>query len=62
MDNDFGEMKIEYFPKKHGIHFLGTGYRKLLMEENDRLQEQVSQLVYESGYVKQQLQNVSASI
>ena len=31
---------------------------KLLMEENERLQKQVSQLVYENGYMKQQLQNV----
>lgn len=32
---------------------------KLLMEENDRLQKQVSQLVYDNGYMRQQLQNVS---
>lgn len=32
---------------------------KLLMEENDRLQKQVSQLVYENGYFRQQTQNVS---
>ena len=31
---------------------------KLLMEENDRLQKQVSQLVYENGYMRQQLHNV----
>ncbi|XP_021657818.2 homeobox-leucine zipper protein ATHB-14-like isoform X2 [Hevea brasiliensis] len=34
---------------------------KLLMEENDRLQKQVSQLVYENGYMRQQLQNASAT-
>ncbi|CBI31458.3 unnamed protein product, partial [Vitis vinifera] len=34
---------------------------KLLMEENERLQKQVSQLVYENGYMKQQLQNVTAT-
>lgn len=28
---------------------------KLLMEENDRLQKQVSHLVSENGYMKQQL-------
>ncbi|CAN4105451.1 unnamed protein product [Withania somnifera] len=28
---------------------------KLLMEENDRLQKQVSQLVYENGYMKQKI-------
>ena len=28
------------------------------MEENDRLQKQVSQLVYENGYFRQQTQNV----
>jgi hypothetical protein len=31
---------------------------KLLMEENDRLQKQVSQLVYENGYYRQQTQSV----
>ncbi|KAG4188991.1 hypothetical protein ERO13_A08G198400v2 [Gossypium hirsutum] len=34
---------------------------KLLMEENDRLQKQVSQLVNENGYMKQQLHTVNAS-
>lgn len=38
-----------------------TAMNKLLMEENDRLQKQVSQLVYENGYMRQQLQNVSPS-
>ncbi|KAK9153466.1 hypothetical protein Sjap_000946 [Stephania japonica] len=38
-----------------------TAMNKLLMEENDRLQKQVSQLVYENGYMRQQLQNASAS-
>ncbi|KAL0460704.1 UNVERIFIED_CONTAM: Homeobox-leucine zipper protein REVOLUTA [Sesamum latifolium] len=33
---------------------------KLLMEENDRLQKQVSQLVCENGYMRQQLQSASA--
>ncbi|KAK9168818.1 hypothetical protein Syun_000958 [Stephania yunnanensis] len=36
-----------------------TAMNKLLMEENDRLQKQVSQLVYENGYMRQQLQNCS---
>lgn len=31
---------------------------RLLMEENDRLQKQVSQLVYENSYFRQQTQNV----
>lgn len=31
---------------------------KLLMEENDRLQKQVSQLVYENSFFRQQTQNV----
>lgn len=35
---------------------------KLLMEENDRLQKQVSHLVYENGYMKQQLHTVCPSI
>lgn len=35
-----------------------TAMNKLLMEENDRLQKQVSQLVYENGYFRQQTQNV----
>ncbi|KAK8618213.1 hypothetical protein V6N13_132214 [Hibiscus sabdariffa] len=34
---------------------------KLLIEENDRLQKQVSHLVYENGYMKQQLQTASAT-
>ncbi|RRT45137.1 hypothetical protein B296_00055340, partial [Ensete ventricosum] len=34
-----------------------TAMNKLLMEENDRLQKQVSQLVYENGYFRQQTQN-----
>ncbi|ERN15110.1 hypothetical protein AMTR_s00056p00085520 [Amborella trichopoda] len=36
-----------------------TAMNKLLMEENDRLQKQVSQLVYENGYFRQQTQNVA---
>lgn len=32
-----------------------SAMNKLLMEENDRLQKQVSQLVCENGYMKQQL-------
>ena len=35
-----------------------TAMNKLLMEENDRLQKQVSQLVYENGYFRQHTQNV----
>ncbi|XP_021905657.1 homeobox-leucine zipper protein REVOLUTA [Carica papaya] len=38
-----------------------TAMNKLLMEENDRLQKQVSQLVCENGYMRQQLQTVNAS-
>nr|ADV04322.1 class III homeodomain leucine zipper protein [Picea glauca] len=38
-----------------------TAMNKLLMEENDRLQKQVSQLVYENGYMRQQLQNASVA-
>ncbi|KAK8496277.1 hypothetical protein V6N13_130325 [Hibiscus sabdariffa] len=34
---------------------------KLLIEENDRLQKQVSHLVYENGYMKLQLQTASAT-
>ncbi|CAI9760064.1 unnamed protein product [Fraxinus pennsylvanica] len=37
-----------------------SAMNKLLMEENDRLQKQVSQLVYENGYMRQQLHTVSA--
>ncbi|GAB2233690.1 hypothetical protein Drorol1_Dr00002919 [Drosera rotundifolia] len=33
-----------------------TAMNKLLMEENDRLQKQISQLVCENGHMKQQLQ------
>ncbi|GAB4829430.1 Homeobox-leucine zipper protein ATHB-14 [Ancistrocladus abbreviatus] len=38
-----------------------TAMNKLLMEENDRLQKQVSQLVYENGFMKQQLHTASAT-
>ncbi|KAF3784295.1 Homeobox-leucine zipper protein [Nymphaea thermarum] len=38
-----------------------TAMNKLLMEENDRLQKQVSQLVYENGYFRQQAQNPSVA-
>ncbi|XP_027086123.1 homeobox-leucine zipper protein REVOLUTA [Coffea eugenioides] len=38
-----------------------TAMNKLLMEENDRLQKQVSQLVCENGYMRQQLQTASAA-
>ncbi|XP_008794452.2 homeobox-leucine zipper protein HOX32 [Phoenix dactylifera] len=38
-----------------------TAMNKLLMEENDRLQKQVSQLVYENGYMRQQLHNASVA-
>ncbi|KAB5563906.1 hypothetical protein DKX38_003960 [Salix brachista] len=34
-----------------------TAMNKLLMEENDRLQKQVSQLVYENGYFRQHTHN-----
>nr|XP_043632329.1 homeobox-leucine zipper protein REVOLUTA [Erigeron canadensis]XP_043632330.1 homeobox-leucine zipper protein REVOLUTA [Erigeron canadensis] len=37
-----------------------SAMNKLLMEENDRLQKQVSQLVYENGYMRQQLHTPSA--
>ncbi|KAJ3682329.1 hypothetical protein LUZ60_014902 [Juncus effusus] len=36
-----------------------TAMNKLLMEENERLQKQVSQLVHENAYMRQQLQNAS---
>jgi len=35
---------------------------KLLMEENDRLQKQVSHLVYENSYFRQHPQNVDRLI
>ncbi|KAE8677077.1 Homeobox-leucine zipper protein REVOLUTA [Hibiscus syriacus] len=38
-----------------------SAMNKLLMEENDRLQKQVSQLVCENGYMKQQLHTASAT-
>ncbi|XP_058071585.1 homeobox-leucine zipper protein HOX32 [Magnolia sinica] len=38
-----------------------TAMNKLLMEENDRLQKQVSQLVYENGYMKHQIHNASVA-
>jgi homeobox-leucine zipper protein len=36
-----------------------SAMNKLLMEENDRLQKQVSHLVYENGYMKHQIHTVS---
>ncbi|XAR70843.1 hypothetical protein NMG60_11027874 [Bertholletia excelsa] len=36
-----------------------TAMNKLLMEENDRLQKQVSQLVYENSFFRQQTQNAN---
>uniref|UniRef100_A0A1D1Y2E3 Homeobox-leucine zipper protein ATHB-15 n=1 Tax=Anthurium amnicola TaxID=1678845 RepID=A0A1D1Y2E3_9ARAE len=36
-----------------------TAMNKLLMEENERLQKQVSRLVHENAYMRQQLQNAS---
>jgi len=39
-----------------------TAMNKLLMEENDRLQKQVSQLVYENGYYRQQTQSVRVDL
>ncbi|EPS70991.1 hypothetical protein M569_03762, partial [Genlisea aurea] len=38
-----------------------TAMNKLLMEENDRLQKQVSQLVYDNGFMRQQLHTVSTT-
>lgn len=38
-----------------------SAMNKLLMEENDRLQKQVSHLVYENGYMRQQLHNASGT-
>ncbi|KAG2684622.1 hypothetical protein I3760_10G084500 [Carya illinoinensis] len=38
-----------------------TAMNKLLMEENDRLQKQVSHLVYDNGYMRQQLQSASGT-
>ncbi|CAK9141150.1 unnamed protein product [Ilex paraguariensis] len=38
-----------------------SAMNKLLMEENDRLQKQVSHMVYENGYMRQQLVTVSTT-
>ncbi|CAN4089008.1 unnamed protein product [Withania somnifera] len=38
-----------------------TAMNKLLMEENDRLQKQVSQLVYENGYFRRQTHSTPAT-
>ncbi|PKA45763.1 Homeobox-leucine zipper protein HOX32 [Apostasia shenzhenica] len=38
-----------------------TAMNKLLMEENDRLQKQVSQLVYENGFMRQQIHSASVT-
>ncbi|PSS33392.1 Homeobox-leucine zipper protein [Actinidia chinensis var. chinensis] len=39
-----------------------TAANKLLKEENDRLQKQVSHLVYENEYIRQQLENISLDV
>ncbi|XP_073129312.1 homeobox-leucine zipper protein ATHB-14-like [Henckelia pumila] len=38
-----------------------SAMNKLLMEENDRLQKQVSQLVYDNGFMRQQIHTVSTT-
>ncbi|XP_023518237.1 homeobox-leucine zipper protein ATHB-14 [Cucurbita pepo subsp. pepo] len=38
-----------------------SAMNKLLMEENDRLQKQVSHLVYENGFMRQQLHSTSGT-
>ncbi|KAK4254734.1 hypothetical protein QN277_010073 [Acacia crassicarpa] len=45
----------------HTVNRKLTAMNKLLMEENDRLQKQVSHLVYENGFMKQQIHTVSAT-
>ncbi|CAA2973088.1 homeobox-leucine zipper REVOLUTA [Olea europaea subsp. europaea] len=45
----------------HGVNKKLSAMNKLLMEENDRLQKQVSQLVCENGYMRHQLQSASAA-
>ncbi|KAI4316095.1 hypothetical protein L6164_024110 [Bauhinia variegata] len=42
-----------------GVNRKLTAMNKLLMEENDRLQKQVSQLVYENSFFRQQAQNAT---
>ena len=41
-----------------GVNRKLTAMNKLLMEENDRLQKQVSHLVYENSYFRQHTPNV----
>ncbi|XP_042433529.1 homeobox-leucine zipper protein HOX32-like isoform X2 [Zingiber officinale] len=38
-----------------------SAMNKLLMEENDRLRKQVSELVYQNGYMRQQVHNASVT-
>ncbi|CAA2987512.1 homeobox-leucine zipper REVOLUTA [Olea europaea subsp. europaea] len=45
----------------HSVNKKFSAMNKLLMEENDRLQKQVSQLVCENGYMRHQLQSASAT-
>lgn len=45
-----------------GVNRKLTAMNKLLMEENDRLQKQVSQLVYENSFFRQQTQTVKQSV
>lgn len=39
-----------------------SAMNKLLMEENDRLQKQVSHLVYENGFMKHRIHTVSSNV
>ncbi|KAL6542691.1 Homeobox-leucine zipper protein ATHB-14 [Orobanche hederae] len=43
----------------HTVNRKLSAMNKLLMEENDRLQKQVSHLVYDNGHMRQKLQTVS---
>ncbi|KAL6500600.1 Homeobox-leucine zipper protein ATHB-14 [Orobanche hederae] len=45
----------------HTVNRKLTAMNKLLMEENDRLQKQVSQMVYENGYMRQKIHTVSTT-
>ncbi|XP_052880526.1 homeobox-leucine zipper protein ATHB-8-like [Gossypium arboreum] len=61
--NQTAALKVgENNEKKHHAQAMNrklTVMNKLLMEENDRLQKQVSQLIYENNYFRQQTQNTT---
>ncbi|KAG6492379.1 hypothetical protein ZIOFF_047342 [Zingiber officinale] len=63
---EFASSRCREKQRKESFWFLTVNRKlsamnKLLMEENDRLQKQVSDLVYQNGHMRQQVQNASVT-